>query len=84
MPYTNLKLKETGLMNRDIHYLTAKLEEIHDDVKELRAHVDILRQEAAGKRAVSKALVVALGLIGATVGWLVDNAVTVAQHIKFG
>lgn len=65
-----------------IAYLQAKLEQIHEDVKQLRAHVDSLRQEAAGRSAVSKFVIVALMTIGATVGWLVDNAVTVSQKIE--
>lgn len=63
-------------------YILAKLEEIHADVIDLKTHVDNLRQESAGKRAVSKFVISALAIIGATVGWLVDNAVSVAQHIQ--
>lgn len=66
-------------MKNDVNYLTAKLEEIHDDVKQLQIHVDDLRQEAAGKRAVSRFMIAALGIIGATVGWLVDNIVSLTK-----
>lgn len=70
-------------MKNDINYLTAKLEEIHEDVKVLQGHVDELRQEYHGRKAISKFMFGALGIIGATVGWLVDNVLSLAKHVDF-
>lgn len=75
----NTKRNEAG--DPDVTYIRAKLEAIHEDVSLLKTQVDDLRQTEAGKKAVSKFVVAALAILGTTVGWLVDNAVTVAQHI---
>lgn len=57
-------------------YLLAKLEEIHEDVKQLQTHVDELRQESAGRRAVHKFMLTSLGIIGAAVGWLTTHVLS--------
>lgn len=69
--------------NKDISYLLAKLEELHEDVRELKLHVDTLRQEQSGRKAVVRFLLAAMGIVGATVGWLVDNVISMAKHINF-
>lgn len=66
----------------DLGYLLGKLEDIHADVRLLQQQVDYLRHESTGRKAVNKFIIGAMAIIGATVGWLVDNAVTVAQHIS--
>ena len=73
---------EVSTMDANIHYMLAKLEEIHEDVSLLKKQVDELRNVEAGKKAVSRFVIGALAIIGATVGWLVDNAITVAQHLE--
>jgi len=67
---------ETGLMQTDINYLAAKLEEIHADVKQLKEHVDELRQEAAGRRATTRFILGALGVCGAVLGWTVSTVLS--------
>lgn len=62
-------------------YLLAKLEEIHEDVRELRAHVDILRQDYAGRKMATKLTLAAVSILGATVAWLVDHSVMVANQL---
>lgn len=69
-------------MKHDVNYLAAKLELIHEDVKQLQTHVDRLRQESTSRRAVGRVLLIALTVMGATVGWLVDNALSVANKIE--
>jgi hypothetical protein len=68
-------------MISDINYIIAKLETIHEDIVTLKQQVDTLRERETSRRAVSKFIIGAVAIIGATVGWLVDNAITVAQHI---
>jgi len=67
----NVVQKENKLMRVDINYLAAKLEEIHDDVLLLKVHVDILRQESAGRKAVQKFILGSMGCFGVVLGWLV-------------
>ena len=63
--------RELRLMQTDINYLVAKLEEIHSDVKQLQIHVDELRQESSGRKAVQRLLLVAAGGLGAVMGWVI-------------
>lgn len=65
----------------NVSYLLAKLEEIHEDVKELRVHVDNLRQDYAGRKMATKVILVAVSMLGTTVAWLVDHSVTVASQL---
>lgn len=60
-------------MRNDLNYLTAKLEAIHEDVKQLQIHVDELRQEAAGRKAVQRFLLASMSAMGVVVGWLVNT-----------
>jgi hypothetical protein len=66
-------------IHSDIGYLMAKLEIIHSDVKDLNKAVALLQQESTAKKAVNRFIVTAVGILGATVGWLVDN-VLVMMH----
>lgn len=70
-------------MKSDINYITAKLEEIHAAVVKLQTHVDELRQESAGRKAVQRFTLGALGIIGATLGWLIDNVISLAKGGSF-
>ena len=54
-------------------YIVAKLEEIHDDVQELKTHVDLLRQESAERRIMWKVLLGAAGTLGALTSWLLSK-----------
>lgn len=67
-------------MNRDVNYLMAKLESIHEDVKQLQIHVDELRQESAGKKAITRFLLSSTGVMGATLVWVVDHVLTMMRH----
>ena len=78
-----IKEDNVNNMDKNIHYMLAKLEAIHEDVSLLKKQVDELRHVETGKKAVSRFVIGALAIIGATVGWLVDNAITVAQHIEY-
>ena len=66
----------------ELSYLQAKLEAIHEDVKLLKQQVDDLRTEQHGRKAINKFVIAVLAVMGTTMGWLVDNAVTVANHIE--
>ena len=66
----------------ELSYLQAKLEAIHEDVKLLKQQVDDLRAEQHGRKAINKFVIAVLAVMGTTMGWLVDNAVTVANHIE--
>ena len=61
--------------------------EFEEDTKrrlsDLEAKIDELRKEYWGRQAVNKFLYGAIIALGATVGWLVDNAYTMAKHIDF-
>ena len=70
-------------MKQDINYLVAKLEEIHEDVKQLQIHVDELRQEASGRRAIQRFMLATMGIIGATLGWLIDNIISMGRGGHF-
>ena len=70
-------------MKQDINYLVAKLEEIHEDVKQLQDHVDELRQEASGRRAIQRFMLATMGIIGATLGWLIDNIISMGRGGHF-
>lgn len=63
-------------MKNDINYLTAKLEEMHEDIRQLNAHVDILRQESAGRGAVHKFLITSMGVLTTIIGWVVHTLLT--------
>lgn len=76
-----MKLMEKSQMISDINYIIAKLETIHEDISQLKKQVDELRHVDTGRKAVSRFVVGSLAILGATVGWLVDNALTVAQTI---
>lgn len=75
--------EEVVMSRESIDFVIAKLENIHEDLTLLKKQVDDLRQMDSGRKAVGKFLVAALTILGATVGWLVDNAVTVAKHIEY-
>lgn len=60
-------------MQSDINYLSAKLEEIHADVKLLQDHVDKLRLESAGKKAVQRFLLTSVGMLSGVVVWAVHH-----------
>lgn len=77
---TKSRGKVAGMIN-DINYIIAKLETIHEEIVILKQQVDTLRLRETSRSAVSKFVIGAVAIIGATVGWLVDNAITVAQHI---
>lgn len=66
----------------NVNYLLAKLEEIHEDVKELRVHVDHLREDYAGRKMATKVVLGAISILGATVAWLVDHSVTIATQLN--
>ncbi len=72
---------KVAVMINDINYIIAKLETIHEEIVILKQQVDTLRLRETSRSAVSKFVIGAVAIIGATVGWLVDNAITVAQHI---
>lgn len=76
-----MQIKRGYHMKQDISYIIAKLETIHTDVSLLKLQVDALRQQESAKKAVSKFVIGALAILGATTGWLIDNAIAVAQHI---
>lgn len=57
-------------MRVDINYLAAKLEEIHEDVLQLKDHVDLLRQESSGRKAVQKFILGSMGVLSVVLGWL--------------
>lgn len=65
------------IVRPDIHYLSAKLEEIHADVKQLQEHVDALRQESAGRKAVAKFMLGSMAVLGSIVGWLTTHILKV-------
>lgn len=48
-----------------LYYILAKLEEIQEDVQELKKHVDLLRQESAERRVMWRVLLAAAGALGA-------------------
>jgi hypothetical protein len=64
-------------MKNDVSYLTAKLEEMHEDIKQLNAHVDILRQESAGRGAVHKFILGSMGVLATLIGWILSNLLPV-------
>lgn len=68
-----MQLEEKGalIMKADVHYLTAKLEEIHLDVKQLQEHVDILRQESTGRKALTKVLLGGMSVLSVVLGWVI-------------
>ena len=68
----------TKLMKADVNYLAAKLEEIHEDVRQLQEHVDALRQESAGRKAVTKVLMGSVAVLGSVVGWLTTHIVRIS------
>lgn len=73
-------LRGGALMKSDVNYLAAKLEEIHADVRQLQGHVDDLRQEAAGRKATHRFIFSALGIIGATMGWIMNALLKVGGN----
>ena len=70
-------------MKSTLDYKAAKIEHLHDEVTKLVQQVDELRQEQAGRKAVQRFTFAVLGVIGATLGWLIDNALSMAKNIKF-
>ncbi len=58
-------------MKNDLGYLSAKLEEMHYDIKILQAHVDELRQEASGRKAIHRVLIGGLSALTTVLGWVV-------------
>ncbi len=61
--------------------------EFEDDTKrrlgDLETKIDELRRDHWGRQAVNKFIYGAIIVLGASVGWLIDNAVTVAKHLDF-
>jgi hypothetical protein len=68
-----MRLKKVKDAIPDIGYVLGKLEEIHSDVKELKIQVDVLRQESAARKAVTKFIVGALSVGGAVLGWVLTH-----------
>lgn len=66
--------------NKSLLYLQAKLEEIHADVKQLKEYVDTLRHESTSRKAVHGFIVSALGILGASVAWLLTHASKIISH----
>lgn len=62
-------------MQKDLGYLTAKLEEMHSDIKDLKEKIDILRHESTGRKAVHRVLIGGLGFLTTVVGWLVHTII---------
>lgn len=62
-------------MSKDTGYILAKLEEIHDDIQLLQVRVDDLRQESAGRKAVTKVLLGGLGAVASVLGWVIYHVV---------
>ncbi|MBA4259165.1 MAG: hypothetical protein C0446_08370 [Chitinophaga sp.] len=57
-------------MKVSIDYLAAKLEEIHNDVKELKGQVDELRQVEAGRKATQRFLAASISILGGVITWI--------------
>jgi len=61
--------------------------EFEDDTKrrlgDLENKIDELRRDHWGRQAVNKFIYGALVILGVIVGWLVDNALTVAKYVDF-
>jgi hypothetical protein len=66
-----MALSKHKLANQE--YVMAKLEEIHEDVGQLKQHVDELRQEAAERRVMWRVLLAAAGALGAVASWLLTK-----------
>jgi len=66
---------------QSVDYVTAKIEELKESLKNVKVQVEELRQEYYGRKAVHKIMLGALAAIGAVVGWLINNAIDVGNHI---
>lgn len=54
-------------MKRNLEYIIAKLETIHEDVAELKKDVDELKETEAGRKAVARVLWAAAAAFGAAI-----------------
>ncbi len=62
-------------------YILAKLEEIHEDVRELKEEVTLLKTDYIQRKTTSKLMLTALGALAAVVGWLIERMSVIRQLI---
>ncbi len=59
----------------ELIYFMSRVETLIEDNKLLKTYVDELRQESSRRKGVQGFMLATLGILGAAVGWLVDNAI---------
>lgn len=68
--------KETKeIKTPELIYFISRVETLIEENKILKTYVDELRQESSRRKGINGFILAMLGVIGATVGWLVDNAI---------
>ncbi len=77
----NANKGDSMLSGHEIGYLSAKLEEMHDDIRELSAHVDQLRQESTSRKAVQKFTMASIGVIATVVAWLIHTSLALVGKV---
>lgn len=66
-------------IDNDIGYLTAKLEEIHDDVKELKTVVELLKADHHSRIGRNRALFTMVGVLSSVVSWVVTYVLKIVH-----
>jgi cell division protein FtsB len=56
-----------------VGYLEAKLEALHEDIKELRAEVTELKEDFIQRRTIYKISLYVLGGLAGLVGWIMNH-----------
>jgi hypothetical protein len=58
-----------------VGYLEAKLEALHEDIRELRVEVDQLKQDFIQRKTIYRASIYVLGGLSAIVGWIMNHMI---------
>lgn len=67
--------KSQEIKATELIYFISRVETLLEEVKVLKSYVDELRQESSRRKGIHGFILATLGIIGAVVGWLVDNAI---------
>ena len=64
-------------------YFISRVETLIEENKMLKVYVDELRQESSRRKGIYGFMLGALGVVGAAVGWLLDNALRYSHTGNF-